>query len=625
MVASLRWHDRRKLLITLKNISLQRGTRFLLEDVDLTLYARHKIGFIGANGSGKSSLFALLRGVLLADKGDITFPTHLRVAHLAQETPALPQAAIEFVMDGDHELRRLEALLAETTDGNALANLYADYAALDGYTAKARAAQLLHGLGFTAAQYEQPVSAFSGGWRMRLNLAQTLMCPSDLMLLDEPTNHLDLDAVLWLEAWLKAYPGTLLLISHDRDFLDNVVDHIAHLENQKIKLYTGNYSSFEQQRAAMLAMQQATFEKQQRQRAHVQSYVDRFRYKASKARQAQSRLKALERMEVIQAAQVNSPFEFEFKEPVGFSNPLMRLDHVDAGYGDKTILKNINFNIEPGLRLGLLGPNGAGKSTLIQMIAGTLAPQTGERTEGSKLQLGYFAQHQVDHLFLDESPLQHMQRIDPKITESQARKFLGGFDFCNDTVFDPIQLFSGGEKARLALALLVWQRPNLLLLDEPTNHLDLEMREALTFALQSYEGALVVVSHDRHLIRTTTDNLMLVAHGKVEPFDGDLEAYEKWLIEFRRNSFKAAVKAEATKNTANNKHALETRMNTLEKTIQKLQTEMRAVEMVLADNTLYDAANKMQLDKQLALQAKLQEKLQTAELEWLETVEKLEQ
>ena len=618
-------------MITLQNFSLRRGNRVLLENVNLTLFDRQKIGVIGANGAGKSSLFSVFLQELEPDKGEIFIPNQLRIAHLAQEVPGSSQTAIEYVIDGDKKLRQIQQELAraeEDNDGEQMAELHGQLAAVDGYSANARAAQLLYGLGFTIDQYHQPLSAFSGGWRMRLNLAQTLMCPSDLLLLDEPTNHLDLDAVIWL--WLQSYLGTLLLISHDRDFLDKIVGHIVHVEHQQVKLYTGNYSDFERARAAYLALQQALHEKQVRQVEHLNSFISRFRAKASKAKQVQSRIKALERMELISAAHVDSPFQFEFREPQRCPNPLLRLDDVDIGYEQKIILQKVNFNIEPGLRLGLLGPNGAGKSTLIKLLAGLLSPLRGEAEPNKFLKIGYFAQHQVDHLHLDLSPVQHLVKIDPRVTEQQARTFLGGFGFVGDMALAVVEPFSGGEKARLALALLVWQRPNLLLLDEPTNHLDLDMRHALTMALQDYEGALVVVSHDRHLIRTTTDSLLLVVDKKVQPFVGDLDAYQTWLIDYRKQKQKTLGReiesAEKVDPEALRKQRkfLEGQIQKHEKSLQTLQAKAQELEKVMADPALYEPQNKEKLNKYLQQSADVNLRLQTTELEWLAFCEDLE-
>jgi ATP-binding cassette subfamily F protein 3 len=460
-------------MITLSNIVLRRGPHVLLENINWTIYHKQHIGIIGANGCGKSSLFAMLLGQLQADGGDFDMPRQLRVGHVAQETPALAKSALEFVLDGDEELRHLETDLLQAehdNDGEKIGALHQRMSEIDGYSATARAAQLMDGLGFQHHEQQKPVSAFSGGWRVRLNLAHTLMSRADILLLDEPTNHLDLDAVLWLEQWLKKFPGTLLIISHDRDFLDSIVDHIAHIQNKNMKLYAGNYSAFERQLAAHLMLQQAAFEKQQRQIAHLQSFVERFKAKASKARQAQSRMKALDRMEVVSAVQINSPFQFHFREPKNFPTPLIALEDVSIGYQDNIILPHLNFSISPKDRIGLLGPNGAGKSTFIKLLAGQTQPINGTYTGGNGLKIGYFAQHQIDHLELQATPLQHLKKLAPTIREVELRSYLGSFGFSGNRVLEAVENFSGGEKSRLALALLIWQQPNLLLLDEPTNH-----------------------------------------------------------------------------------------------------------------------------------------------------------
>src|SRR4249920_1083108 len=475
-------------MIRLSQVTLRRGTKVLLEGADVALNPGDRIGLIGANGSGKSSLFALLRDELHADRGEVDFPAQWRVAHVAQETPALDRPAIEYAIDGDTTLRRLEARLAEAEkadDGHAIGEIHAAMGDADAYTVRSRAEQLLHGLGFSREQMAQAVASFSGGWRMRLNLAQALMCPSDLLLLDEPTNHLDLDAILWLEDWLRRYSGTLLVVSHDRDFLDGVVDVVVHIDNRKLRRYSGNYSAFETQRAAVVVLAAAQYEKQQRERAHLESFIDRFRAKATKARQAQSRMKMLAKMEELAPLHVSAPFSFEFREPIKAPNPLLTLEDVSAGYRTagspgRTILSDIRFSLRSGERYGLLGINGAGKSTLIKTIAGELAPLAGQATFNKGLAVGYFAQHQVDMLRLDESPLWHLARVATRTREQELRNLLGMFNFPGDMATGPIENFSGGEKARLALALIVWNRPNLLLLDEPTNHLDLETREALT-------------------------------------------------------------------------------------------------------------------------------------------------
>ncbi|WP_420225329.1 ABC-F family ATP-binding cassette domain-containing protein [Pigmentiphaga litoralis] len=544
-------------MIRFQQVTLIRGIKPLLDKVDVLLNPGDKIGLIGANGAGKSSLFALLRGELHPDQGDLSFPPTWRVAYVAQETPALDRSAIDYAIDGDVGLRALEARLAQlesepdtAENGLMIGELYGLLADADAYTVRSRAEQLLLGLGFSLAQMDEPLTSFSGGWRMRLNLAQALMCPSDLLLLDEPTNHLDLDAIIWLEDWLKRYPGTMLVISHDRDFLDEVVNVIVHIDDRKLKRYSGNYSSFERQRAAQLVLAQGMMEKQQRQRAHLKSFIDRFSAQASKARQAQSRIKALAKLEEIAPLRPPAEFSFTFREPLRAPDPLLIMDGVQAGYrlgepdddavAHKVIIDGINFSLQGGQRIGLLGVNGAGKSTFIKTIAGELQALSGDTVFGKGLSIGYFAQHQVEMLRHDESPLWHMNKIAPTTREQELRNFLGSFNFAGDMATTSIRPFSGGEKARLALALIVWQRPNLLLLDEPTNHLDLETREALTMALAQFEGTLVLVSHDRHLLRATTDQFVIVADGAVKPFDGDLDDYKSWLFKT-----KLAAKASA--------------------------------------------------------------------------------
>lgn len=631
--------DSAAIMIRLQSLTLQRGPQRLLEDAELTLHAGHKAGLIGANGAGKSSLFALLRGELTPDAGDCLLPADWRIAHMRQEVDTLERLGVDYVLDGDERLREVQRLLAEAEaaqDGAAQARLHSELDSADGYTADARARKLLAGLGFTNEQMERQVGSFSGGWRMRLNLAQALMCPSDLLLLDEPTNHLDLDAILWLEDWLKSYPGTLLLISHDRDFLDAVVDHIAHVEQRKITLYRGGYSAFERARAERLAQQQQAYEKQQAQRAHMEKYIARFKAQATKARQAQSRIKALERMEELSAAHVDSPFNFVFRESDKISSPLLDLSDARLGYGDKTILEKVKLQLTPGARIGLLGPNGAGKSTLIKNLAGELEPQSGRLVRGENLTVGYFAQHQLDSLDAKATPLLHLQRLAPTEREQTLRDFLGGFDFRGARLDEPVLNFSGGEKARLALALIAWERPNLLLLDEPTNHLDLEMRLALTMALQEFGGAVLVVSHDRHLLKSTTDDFLLVADGRVQEFDGDLDDYTRWLADYRlRNAPVSAtpVNADKTDKKAQRQQAAALRQqlaphkreaDKLERDLGLVNEKLAKVEEALADSTNYEAANKDKLRDLLAEQAKL--KVRESELEdaWMQALELLE-
>ncbi|MBC2690636.1 MULTISPECIES: ATP-binding cassette domain-containing protein [Pseudomonas] len=626
-------------MIRLQNLTLQRGPQRLLEDAELTLHAGHKAGLIGANGAGKSSLFALIRGELHPDSGDCFLPADWRIAHMRQEIETLERLAVDYVLDGDLRLREVQRDLATAEaahDGAALARLHSELDSADGYTADARARKLLAGLGFTNEQMDRQVGDFSGGWRMRLNLAQALMCPSDLLLLDEPTNHLDLDAIIWLEEWLKSYPGTLLLISHDRDFLDAVVDHVAHVDQRKITLYRGGYTAFERARAERLAQQQQAYEKQQAQRAHMESYIARFKAQATKARQAQSRIKALERMEELSAAHVDSPFDFVFRESTKISSPLIDLSDARLGYGDKTILEKVKLQLTPGARIGLLGPNGAGKSTLIKNLAGELEPLAGRLTRGENTVVGYFAQHQLDSLDAKASPLLHLQRLAPTEREQTLRDFLGGFDFRGARIDEPVLNFSGGEKARLALALIAWERPNLLLLDEPTNHLDLEMRLALTMALQEFSGAVLVVSHDRHLLKSTTDNFFLVADGKVEEFDGDLEDYARWLVEYRQRNAPVSntpVNPDKTDKKAQRQAAAALRQqlaphkreaDKLEAELGKLHEKLAKVDTSLGDSDIYEPARKNELRDLLAEQAKL--KVREAELEeaWMEALELLE-
>ena len=623
-------------MIQFRNLTFARGARVLVEQASLQIHPGQKVGLTGANGTGKSSLFALLRGDLHAESGDLEMPPSWTIAHVAQDTPALPDAALDFVLDGDAELRSLERAIAvaEAAHDPHIGELHARLADIEGYAAPSRAAALLHGLGFADTDFTRPVSDFSGGWRVRLNLARALMCRSDLLLLDEPTNHLDLDAVLWLEDWLKDYRGTLILISHDRDFLDAVVGNILHIEQQKLTLYRGGYSDFERQRAENLAQQQSMYERQQRQMAHLHSYIDRFRAKATKARQAQSRIKALEKMELIAAAHVDSPFSFSFRDMGVMPDPLLVLDDAAVGYGDTPILSHVALTLRPGERVGLLGRNGAGKSTLIKMLAGELKQISGKRVEAKDLQIGYFAQHQLEQLRLDESPLQHMMRLDPATREQEHRNYLGGFDFRGDMATTPCSGFSGGEKSRLALALLIWKRPNLLLLDEPTNHLDLEMRHALSVALQEYDGGVVMVSHDRAMLRATCDRFVLVADGKAELFDGDLEDYRLWLNNQGQATTVAEPKPGKTNNYAQAKADRQARLaerrplvkeaEKLEADMAKWQQEKKNCDDRLGDPAIYAAADKAPLQTLLKRQAELVGWIEAAELRWLEIHEKLE-
>jgi ATP-binding cassette subfamily F protein 3 len=636
-------------------VTLRRGPRVLFAHADFSLFRGEKVGITGENGSGKSSLLALVLGELQPDAGHFEMPGNLAVAHVAQELDAVERPAIEFVLDGDAELRALEARIAKAEaedDGTRLAELHTHYAAIGGYDARARAAQLMHGLGFATADEERRVAEFSGGWRVRLNLARALMCRSDLLLLDEPTNHLDLDAIVWLEGWLRNYSGTLLLIAHDREFLDRVVNRIVNIERQKAVLYTGNYSDFETAHAAQLAQQSALHAKQQREIAHMEDFVRRFRAKATKARQAQSRIKALERMERIAPAHVDSPFQFSFAEPPRLPRPLLAIQNQSAGYGDRVLLRDVSLTIYPGDRISLLGRNGAGKSTLVKLLAGGIPSRGGTRDDARDLAVGYFAQHQLEQLDAQASPLLHLQRLALELgqrpTEQDQRNYLGGFGFTGDRVFEPVGPFSGGEKARLALALVAFGKPNLLLLDEPTNHLDLEMRQALAMALQDYAGAVVLVSHDRHLLNTVTDRFVLVDGGRVSDFDGDLDDYARWLAggtaspalegqpatpsaPQRLDSItRAAPRESAQQRRRDNARArealapLRSRLARCEKRLQELGTEARELDGQLADPSLYAAGNReRQLDLN-ARRARIAQEMEQIESEWLELTEQLE-
>ncbi|WP_354682340.1 ATP-binding cassette domain-containing protein [Cupriavidus necator] len=642
-------------MIRIDQLVLQRGTKVLFDHTSVTLNPGERVGLVGANGSGKSTLFALLRGELHPDGGDVSVPAQWRVAHVAQETPAVDRSAVDYVIDGDTRLREIEAAIAAaqgTGDGTAEGEAHAEFADADGYTAPARAEALLLGLGFTLAQVSQPVASFSGGWRMRLNLAQALMCPSDLLLLDEPTNHLDLDAIVWLEDWLARYPGTLVMISHDREFLDAICNVTVHIENQQVRRYGGNYTLFETMRLQQMAQQQAAYTRQQKEIAHLESFITRFKAKATKARQAQSRVKALEKMERLAPVHVASGFAFEFREPDAAPNPMMVLDGVDCGYAEAdppvTILHNLALSIQNGQRIGLLGANGQGKSTLVKTLAGTQDPLKGNLRLGKGLQIGYFAQHQLETLRDHDSPLQHLARLAPDTREQELRDFLGSFNFRGDMATSPIEPFSGGEKARLALALIVWQKPNLLLLDEPTNHLDLDTREALTMALAQFEGTLILVSHDRHLLRATADQFMLVADGTIQPFDGDLDDYRDWLLQqaaAKRNAAVAAHQAEnagdaaATVNRKDQRRAeaderqrlsalrkpLTRELEKVEKRMAVLQTAKVEIDRFMADETSYAEANKAKLMEMLKRQGEVNGELETLEEKWLELQEQIEQ
>ena len=635
-------------MIVLSDVTLRRGSQKLLSDVSISIHPGYKVGLTGANGTGKSSLFAMLLGELGQDEGDLSIPPNWVVAHVAQETPASDISALDYVLQGDKEYVELHKQL-ETAEGAHLGELHAQLDAIDGYTTESRAATLLHGLGFSNEQINNLVNSFSGGWRMRLNLAQALMCRSDLLLLDEPTNHLDLDAVIWLQNWLIQYAGTLILISHDREFLDAVVRHIAHIEHAKLTIYTGNYSGFEKIRSERLAQQQSAYEKQQRERAHMQAYVDRFRAQATKAKQAQSRLKALGRMEEISAAQVDSPFHFKFFDSEKLPERLLNVDEADIGYGEGadqiTIVKKVKLQLMPGQRIGLIGPNGAGKSTLIKFLAGELEAQSGESWQAQDLKIGYFAQHQLEQLDLDLSALEQLRALDDSINtknkarEQDLRNYLGSFGFQGSRVDEPVKPFSGGEKARLVLALLVYQKPNLLLLDEPTNHLDLQMRHALSVALQGFTGAMVIVSHDRYLLKTVTDELIIVHDGKAEEFDGDLDDYAVFIKEAIKTSGVSSVSAENTtiekqlsrkeqkqQDAIRRKQLqpLKNKLNKLEKELDKLTEKQSTLETWLAESDSYLDENKETLKKKLLEKSTVDKSLSIVESDWMEISEEYE-
>jgi ATP-binding cassette subfamily F protein 3 len=586
-------------MLSARDLTLRRGAQPLFEQVNFSIFRGNKVGLTGANGAGKSSLFAAIRGELGPDRGAIELPATLKLAHVEQEIAASSRTAIEFVLDGDAELRGVQAAIQEAERGGAnlrLADLYSSLEAIDGYRAKARAAAIMHGLGFKAADHERPVADFSGGWRVRLAMARALGSRAELLLLDEPTNHLDLDAIVWLEEWLTAYPGTLLMISHDREFLDTIIDRVLHIENRTIRAYSGNYSQFENQRAEELALQSALHARQVRRIAEISNFVNRFRASATKSRQAQSRLKMLQRMERIVPAHVDSPFEFEFAAPLKSPRPLVTMENAACGYGAAQVVGGINVSISPKDRIALLGPNGAGKSTLTKMLAGESAPLSGTRTAAADLAIGYFAQHQLEQLKADCDAFWHLRNLGgPDFAggdEQKVRDHLGRFGFRGDRAFDPVGRFSGGEKARLTLALIVARRPNLLLLDEPTNHLDIEMRQALTVALQGFDGGLIVVSHDRHLIKSVADTLWLVADGRLQVFDGDLDDYQQWLRSRGKAqpSVSPGKSAGARKTPARRdpKSRLRRQLDKIEASIAALAAERVLIDAELAANPLHD-------------------------------------
>ena len=639
-------------MIKLSNVSLLRGRKMLLEEASAQVFPGHKVALIGSNGCGKSTLFALLRSELSVDAGDCSVPNDWRIVSVAQETPATDRTAIDYVVDGDKHLRNLQAQLEaaeKSGDGVKIGQIHGQLEQAGAYDVEARAATILSGLGFTNVQLSALVSDFSGGWRMRLNLAQALLCPSDLLLLDEPTNHLDLDAVIWLEKWLQRYAGTLLLISHDKAFIDNTVAQIISVEQQKLITYTGNYSSYETQRAERIRLQNIEYEKQQQKVAHLNSFITRFKAKASKAKQAQSRIKQLEKMETLLPAHMASPFSFSFAPPSALPNPLVQMEKIQLGYDDHIVLQQVKLNLVPGSRIGLLGRNGQGKSTLIKLLAGVHAPKQGIFNTAKGLKIGYFAQHQLETLDANATPLLHLQRIDEKATEQQLRDYLGGFGFNGDEALAPVAPMSGGEKARLVLALIVYQKPNLLLLDEPTNHLDLEMRHALNIALQGFEGAMVLVSHDRFLLSSVCEDFYLVDSGEVEPFKGDLDDYRDWILKQQ-----AAEKAKANSDAKNEElqetgaqskperkidrkeekrreaefrqsvAPLKKAIEKHEKAMDKLSAALAEVEASLADTSLYSEDKKAELMSLLDKQTQFKQQLEEEEMAWLDAQEQIE-
>jgi ATP-binding cassette subfamily F protein 3 len=604
-------------MLSARDLTLRRGPQPLFTDVNFTVFRGNKVGITGANGAGKSSLFAAVRGQLSPDRGDIDVPANLRIGYVEQEIAAEARAAIEFVLDGDSELRLCQAAIAaaeQRDDAIKLAQLYTELESIDGYRAAARAAAVMHGLGFKATEQRRAVAEFSGGWRVRLGMARALCSRADLLLLDEPTNHLDLDAILWLEQWLKGFGGTLLMISHDREFLDAIIDRVLHIENRKISGYSGNYSQFETKRAEELALQTLLQARQARRIAEITTFVNRFRASATKSRQAQSRLKMLERMERIVPAHVDSPFEFDFAPPLKTPRPLLTLEDAACGYGATPVVGGIDLAISPLDRIALLGPNGAGKSTFTKLLAGEIPAFAGRRTAAADLNIGYFAQQQLEQLNVDCDAFWHVRNMggaDFAVGDEQkVRDHLGRFGFEGDRAFEPVQRFSGGEKARLTLALLVARRPNLLLLDEPTNHLDIDMRHALTVALQSFEGGLVVVSHDRHLIKSVADTLLLVADGKLTAFDGDLDDYQQWLRSRGKNAAPATVKALARTPKAR---------DPLAKLRMQLQNVEQRIAQLATERTILDGeADLLPAQKLNARRANLERDTAQLEAEWMD-------
>ena len=615
-------------MLSFNNLSLRRGSSLLFENVSFTVHKDNKVGLVGANGTGKTSLFKMIQGEFESDEGTFKYPPDLKIACLAQEVPGTDEQALPYVMGGDKKLMEIEKAILEAElneDYGSLGELHAEFEDHDGFTAKSRAEKLLVGLGFSEEEFVKPLKDFSGGWRVRLNLARTLMQPADLLLLDEPTNHLDLDAIIWLGNWIKSFRGAMLLISHDREFLDECVGYVAHIHSGTIELYKGNYSQFEILKAAKLAELESNYSKQQREVAHMQDFVRRFKAKATKARQAQSRIKALERMELIAPAHIDSPFQFKIPETDKISNPLITLENADLGYSD-SIVRNVKIAFRPGDRIGLLGVNGAGKSTFIKSLKGELPLLNGQKVEGKNLKVGYFSQHQVDDLNLEKSPIDHLLRVDEKASEPEIRSFLGGFNFRGDKAKNSIKNFSGGEKARLALSIIAFQKPNLLLMDEPTNHLDMDMRQALTIALQDFGGAILLISHDRHLLANTVDEFLIINEGNLSTYNGDLEDYRKTVLKVTPNkkikkNEQIEIRPELSKQEIKE---IKNKIIMHEKTLKRLQRKLTETEEKLNSPASYESDEGTDLHALLRDQANLTSEIELNEQDWLELNEQLE-
>ena len=615
-------------MLSFNNLSLRRGSSLLFENVSFTVHKDNKVGLVGANGTGKTSLFKMIQGEFESDDGTFKYPPDLKIACLAQEVPGTDEQALPYVMGGDKKLMEIEKAILEAElneDYGSLGELHAEFEDHDGFTAKSRAEKLLVGLGFSEEEFVKPLKDFSGGWRVRLNLARTLMQPADLLLLDEPTNHLDLDAIIWLGNWIKSFRGAMLLISHDREFLDECVGYVAHIHSGTIELYKGNYSQFEILKAAKLAELESNYSKQQREVAHMQDFVRRFKAKATKARQAQSRIKALERMELIAPAHIDSPFQFKIPETDKISNPLITLENADLGYSD-SIVRNVKIAFRPGDRIGLLGVNGAGKSTFIKSLKGELPLLNGQKVEGKNLKVGYFSQHQVDDLNLEKSPIDHLLRVDEKASEPEIRSFLGGFNFRGDKAKNSIKNFSGGEKARLALSIIAFQKPNLLLMDEPTNHLDMDMRQALTVALQDFGGAILLISHDRHLLANTVDEFLIINEGNLSTYNGDLEDYRKTVLKVSpskkiKKNEQIEILPELSKQEIKE---IKNKIIMHEKTLKRLQRKLTETEEKLNSPASYESDEGTDLHALLRDQANLTSEIELNEQDWLELNEKLE-